>query len=475
VNAAQWRDVDLSRFGNVVIRPRGGQQPDAGEARSDYFHSLAHSAAVVGINTSALIESAILGKSVYTVLAPEFRGTQTGTLHFHYLLYENGGFLHVAESLDDHVRQLDRVLTHGKADEEQTLRFVASFIRPNGMDRPATPILADGIEELARLAPPQPVGTPVWAWGLRGLLSLVALFAGLLFALDRLVRRVLYHPTAKTTGRWLLRRRAAAPLARRLEARRASARPRPDLPPKPPQELRLAAVEPSPQVVAVEAELERIAARGAPVVPGPWTGSAEHELLYWRPFLTWARERYGLDLVEPSDAASANGSAVHLPPTLALDLVRGFRTGGAPLGEVLERLRFERLTPPADPELEATLPDEFVAVSLARGPARDRVRDALASRGEIVSANLDGEEPRDAAAQATVVARARVLVAELGPVALLGPFLGVPTIALATPDAAASPDLDVAYRAARALGTAFVVLDSAHVEIAGAVAAAAAA
>ena len=43
-----------------------------------------------------MIESAILGKGVFTLLDPEFAGTQEGTLHFHYLLEENGGFLHVA-------------------------------------------------------------------------------------------------------------------------------------------------------------------------------------------------------------------------------------------------------------------------------------------------------------------------------------------------------------------------------------------
>ena len=61
------------------------------DAVGDFFDSLAYSAAVVGINTSALIESAIAGKNVFTILAPEFRGTQEGTLHFHYLVAEHGG------------------------------------------------------------------------------------------------------------------------------------------------------------------------------------------------------------------------------------------------------------------------------------------------------------------------------------------------------------------------------------------------
>ena len=82
-----------------VTRPIPVNEAD----RADYFDSLFHSAAVVGINTSAMIEAAIVGRTVHTLLDPVFSGTQEGTLHFRYLLPANGGFLHVAHSLDEHV------------------------------------------------------------------------------------------------------------------------------------------------------------------------------------------------------------------------------------------------------------------------------------------------------------------------------------------------------------------------------------
>jgi hypothetical protein len=156
-NAAQWRDADLSDLGNVAVWPRGGAQPDAGEHRADFFDSLYHSAAVVGINTSALIEAAILGKGVLTPVAPEFAGTQAGTLHWHYLLYENGGFLHVGRAGGEHVAQLAAVIERRDEHADRTRRFVESFVRPHGLDRPAAPIFADAVEELARisLAPAQ--------------------------------------------------------------------------------------------------------------------------------------------------------------------------------------------------------------------------------------------------------------------------------------------------------------------------------
>jgi hypothetical protein len=145
----EWAKVDLGRYENVAVWPRGGVHTVTDEARTGFFDSLAHSAAVVGINTTAMIEAAIVGKSVLTVIASGF--AQENTLHFEYLLEEHGGFLHVAATLDEHAGQLARVLDEDAAGAERRRRFVESFVRPHGLDKPATPILADAIEELATL------------------------------------------------------------------------------------------------------------------------------------------------------------------------------------------------------------------------------------------------------------------------------------------------------------------------------------
>jgi hypothetical protein len=152
----QWECVDFDHFENVVIWPRRSRRPSTPEEHADFFDTLAHSAAVVGINTTAMIEAAIVGKSVLTILNPKF--AQESTLHFHHLLEENGGFLHVASSLAEHRGQLVRALEEGDRQAEQRAQFVESFVRPHGLERAATPILADAVEELVRLpvdAPPQ--------------------------------------------------------------------------------------------------------------------------------------------------------------------------------------------------------------------------------------------------------------------------------------------------------------------------------
>lgn len=157
-NAAQWQGVDLDELPNTAIWPREGEYPDAGDALSSFYDALAHSAVVVGVNTSAMIEAAIVGRSVLTVLDPAFAGTQEGTLHFHYLLREQGGFLGVARDLDEHVRQLASVLAGGAAEQARVQEFVGAFVRPHGLDRAVAPIVADEIETCAA-ARPVPLGT----------------------------------------------------------------------------------------------------------------------------------------------------------------------------------------------------------------------------------------------------------------------------------------------------------------------------
>jgi hypothetical protein len=144
-NFDQWRDVDLGP--QTAVWPRGGADPVDHQAKQGFFNSMYHCATVVGVNTTAQIESAIVGRTIHTVLADEFRETQDGTLHFAHIGGESG-MLRVTDTLDEHVEQLGEAITANGADT-RTRAFVESFIRPRGLDRPATPIFADEIERLA--------------------------------------------------------------------------------------------------------------------------------------------------------------------------------------------------------------------------------------------------------------------------------------------------------------------------------------
>jgi hypothetical protein len=194
-NCHAWQDADLSDMAHVALFPRAGYNPVDEDNRTDFFDSLYHAAAVVGINTSAMIEAAIVGRPVFSMHTEEFAGTQEGTLHFHHLLPENGGCVRIASSLEAHVRQLGERLRDPEAAHAETQRFIASFVRPHGLDRPATPIVVDAIERLALTPAPAQQHVPAWAIALRPVVLGVAAFSGAVSRIShpdkraRLVRR----------------------------------------------------------------------------------------------------------------------------------------------------------------------------------------------------------------------------------------------------------------------------------------------
>jgi hypothetical protein len=145
----EWSDVDLSVEKDVAL---WGQSPVTPDARNGYFDSLHHSSAVVGLNTSAFLEAAIVGRPVFATLLPENYENQEGTIHFHYLLNIGGGLLHTARTMGEHVVQLNACLAGDERQSARSRRFVEAFIRPHGLAAPATPIFADSVEALVSTA-----------------------------------------------------------------------------------------------------------------------------------------------------------------------------------------------------------------------------------------------------------------------------------------------------------------------------------
>ena len=168
----EWRGVDFSAFDNVVCWPPLGDMPADTASKNDYFDSLFHSAATVGLNTSAMIEAAILGRPVHTILVPEFQHSQEGTIHFRYLLDGPYSPLRTSRSLDEHAAGLARVLDGH--DTRPDMRFVEHFVRPGGLDVRATDRFVDALERVAAQPAPEPLAVPAWAPMIRPLLSPVA-------------------------------------------------------------------------------------------------------------------------------------------------------------------------------------------------------------------------------------------------------------------------------------------------------------
>jgi hypothetical protein len=148
-NFGSWSEAELDEPGRVTVWPRGGVAPTGVQSKRDYFDSLHHAVAVVGINTTALVDSAIVRRPVFTMISDHFRSTQTGTLHFSYLARdEENGVLNVARSWDEHFDQLRSALLPENGHRERIEGFLESFVRPQGLERPAAPLAIGAVEEV---------------------------------------------------------------------------------------------------------------------------------------------------------------------------------------------------------------------------------------------------------------------------------------------------------------------------------------
>jgi len=160
---AEWESIDVTQLNAVVW----GSNPVDEDARADYFDSIFHSAAVVGLNTSAFIEAGIVRRPVLTIVVPEFVENQHGTVHFDYLVTAGGGLVTVGNGFDEHVAQLASTLARPAGDCRP---FVRDFVRPLGLDRPATPVFVNAVEAMQglRVNPlrADPLA-PLWRWTLR--------------------------------------------------------------------------------------------------------------------------------------------------------------------------------------------------------------------------------------------------------------------------------------------------------------------
>jgi hypothetical protein len=147
---------------NVIVRPHPGTvgnavwaewQPPASavvpapvvrKRMQDLYDQISASDVVVSLNTSAEIEAAIVGRPVLTFDAGDQAPGQEGSVHFRYLLADEGGFVEHAPGLDAHLVQLAAAVADDPLADARR-RFLETFVRPLGLDLPAGPALADAI------------------------------------------------------------------------------------------------------------------------------------------------------------------------------------------------------------------------------------------------------------------------------------------------------------------------------------------
>jgi hypothetical protein len=291
----EWQAIDLTGYKHVAF---WGAHPVDVEAKDDYFDSMWYSAAVVGLNTSAFLEASVVGRPVHTVLLPEISTTnQEGTIHFHYLL--KGGLLHAGRSLDEHVRLLADTLAAAAPDgavDPASRRFAESFIRPFGADTAATPRFVDALERIVASPASAPDRPGLTEFLIRIPLRLAVLVVGLNMRMQ-LWRKRVRNSIRKEYKTW--KRRLLVDLKKFAVEQLRSKRPRVITPPPPsaltpkPGRFRDPAKRSwgwdVPEAQQVRELVTLLGRSDRPIIIGPWLSETGFELLYWIPFVAWAK------------------------------------------------------------------------------------------------------------------------------------------------------------------------------------------
>lgn len=149
MHQAPFDEFDVSAYKNVTVHPRTGGMPVVEGTKADFYDALFHTTTVVGINTSALIEAAILGKRSFTVADPRYQKTQEGTFHFQYLI--NGRILEKAPDFATHCQQLADELGRSQEEGSDLTRFVETFVRPRGLDKPVMPVAVEATASVTEI------------------------------------------------------------------------------------------------------------------------------------------------------------------------------------------------------------------------------------------------------------------------------------------------------------------------------------
>jgi hypothetical protein len=152
MNATIWKGFQRE---NVVVYPLEGESPDVPATQLNYFHSMMYSRAVVGVNTTAMIEAAILDRPCVTIFTERYKATQMGRGHFHHLV--KADFLESANGFEDSTRILARMIVGEDTKAENRRQFVNNFIRPNGAKKPVSILFANAVELAARRVSPQQI------------------------------------------------------------------------------------------------------------------------------------------------------------------------------------------------------------------------------------------------------------------------------------------------------------------------------
>lgn len=135
-----WRPLEHPR---LKLFPDQSSVPDTTEGRTEFYNSIRHARAVVGVNTTVFLEAAILDRPCVALLDPEKDYFQAGLVHFQYLL--DADFLELAASPEEAAERLLAIAVGADRKRNERQAFVRSFVRPVDDGRSASRVTADAL------------------------------------------------------------------------------------------------------------------------------------------------------------------------------------------------------------------------------------------------------------------------------------------------------------------------------------------
>lgn len=152
---ANYKPFEGLEMDGFRVWPEAGVVPVGGTELQDYYNSLKHSVAAIGINTTGMISAVIADRPCLSLIADRYAKTQMDTTHFKDLL--DWDTLYTATSVEQCVEIVSGFLDGNDAKSGSRHRFVREFARPYGVHVSAGEVSADAIEALVLGKPFQTV------------------------------------------------------------------------------------------------------------------------------------------------------------------------------------------------------------------------------------------------------------------------------------------------------------------------------
>jgi len=132
----------------ITVIPRGEPFHGKEEGQKIFYDTLYHSVAVVGINTSAMLDAVIMGKPVIALYRDSYVSIQVEMHHFKSLLEEQ--VVDLVKTPKETRNAIRNIIEGRDKRKEYRERFIKDYLRPRGLTVFAGESVANEVEDIAK-------------------------------------------------------------------------------------------------------------------------------------------------------------------------------------------------------------------------------------------------------------------------------------------------------------------------------------